>query len=158
MRGLSPARRDAGGKLADTLSRERDTIAVCHFEGMLSERRTTGIPTLATAKYHDVIIATLDRLLDDKLIYVHSSGVADTKASYLEGLQTGVWDYQQIDRTECRVTGENDVALVFCKLSIRIVIRGTFKAFDSRALAVWVRQSDGWRLLAVQSGAIAPAS
>jgi hypothetical protein len=101
-------------------------------------------------------IATLDRLLDDNLTYMHSSGITDTRASYLEGLQTGVWDYEQIDRTDYQATVERELALVFCKLSIRMVIRGVFKAFDSRALAVWVRRSDGWRLLAVHSGAVAP--
>jgi hypothetical protein len=48
-------------------------------------------------------VETLDRLLDDKLIYMHSTGVADTKASYLEGLRTGVWDYQSVDRADQRI-------------------------------------------------------
>ena len=103
-------------------------------------------------------VETLDRLLDDKLIYMHSTGVADTKASYLEGLRTGVWDYQSVDRVDQRIQVDGNVALVFCKMSIRLITRGVFRAFDSRALAVWVRKPDGWRLLAVQSGAIPNAS
>jgi len=103
-------------------------------------------------------IETLDRLLDDKLIYMHSTGVADTKASYIDGLRTGVWDYQSVERTEQRVQVDGDIVLVFCKMSIRLITRGVFKAFDSRALAVWVRKPGGWRLLAVQSGAIPNAS
>ncbi len=99
-------------------------------------------------------ISTLDRLLDDKLIYMHSTGVSDTKATYLEGLQTGVWDYQGVDSTEQRVQLDGHIALVFCKMSIHLISRGVFTAFDSRALAVWVQKPDGWRLLAVQSGAI----
>uniref|UniRef100_UPI0035CA8857 hypothetical protein n=1 Tax=uncultured Caballeronia sp. TaxID=1827198 RepID=UPI0035CA8857 len=70
------------------------------------------------------------------------------------GLQPGVWGYQNVDRTEQRVQLDGDIALVFCKMSIRLISRGLFGAFDSRALAVWVRKPDGWRLLAVQSGAI----
>jgi ketosteroid isomerase-like protein len=103
-------------------------------------------------------VETLDRLLDDKLIYMHSTGIADTKASYLEGLRTGVWDYQSVDRTDQRIQVDGDVVLVFCKMSIRLISRGVFRAFDSRALAVWVRKPDGWRLLAVQSGTIPNAS
>ena len=38
----------------------------------------------------------LDDLLDDELVYVHSTGVADTKTSYLEGLVTG--------KTACMIT------------------------------------------------------
>jgi ketosteroid isomerase-like protein len=103
-------------------------------------------------------VETLDRLLDDKLIYMHSTGIADTRASYLEGLRTGVWDYQSVDRTDQRIQVDGDVVLVFCKMSIRLISRGVFRAFDSRALAVWVRKPDGWRLLAVQSGTIPNAS
>ncbi|NIF77121.1 nuclear transport factor 2 family protein [Paraburkholderia sp. Cy-641] len=115
------------------------------------------VQQLEDARYAAMVskdIPTLDRLLDDKLIYMHSSGVADTKSSYLEGLRTGVWDYHGIDRTELRYQIDGDIVLVFGKLAIRMMIRGVFKAFESRALAVWVRKREGWRLLAVQSGVI----
>jgi ketosteroid isomerase-like protein len=119
------------------------------------------VQQLEDARYTAMVgkgIETLDRLLDDKLIYMHSTGIADTKASYLEGLRTGVWDYQSVDRTDQRIQVDGDVVLVFCKMSIRLISRGVFRAFDSRALAVWVRKPDGWRLLAVQSGTIPNAS
>ena len=115
---------------------------------------------LEDARYAAMVskdIATLERLLDDKLIYMHSTGVADTKSSYIDGLRTGVWDYQAIDRTDLRYQADGDVVLVFGKLAIQMITRGTFKAFETRALAVWVRKTDGWRLLAVQSGAIPAA-
>lgn len=99
-------------------------------------------------------IPVLDRLLDDKLIYMHSTGVADTKSSYIEGLRTGVWDYHEVGRTERRYQADGDIVLVFGKPAIRMTTRGVHKAFESRSLAVWVRKADGWRLLAVQSGAI----
>jgi hypothetical protein len=119
------------------------------------------VQQLEDARYAAMVskdIETLDRLLDDKLIYMHSTGVADTKASYIDGLRTGVWDYQGVERAEQRVQVDGDIGVVFCKMSIRLITRGVFKAFDSRALAVWVRKPDGWRLLAVQSGAIQNAS
>jgi ketosteroid isomerase-like protein len=99
-------------------------------------------------------IGTLERLLDDKLIYMHSSGVVDTKSSYIEGLSTGGWDYQQIDRSDVRIEISRDVALVFGKLSIRMKTRGVLKAFSTRALVVWQRGESGWTLLAVHAGAI----
>ena len=36
-------------------------------------------------------VTALDRLLHEDLLYVHSSGVADSKGSYLAGLRDGVW-------------------------------------------------------------------
>jgi hypothetical protein len=85
---------------------------------------------------------------------MHSSGVADTKASYTTGLASGVWDYRRIERTNQTIKVHAGLALVFNRLSISIVIRGVPKELDNRALAVWVADKAGWSLIALQSGAI----
>ncbi|MGQ0547517.1 MAG: nuclear transport factor 2 family protein [Betaproteobacteria bacterium] len=99
-------------------------------------------------------LKTLERLLDEELVYIHSSGVADGKESYLRGLREGLWDYQQIGRTEQSVKLAGDAALVFNRLAISIRVRGAQKELDTRALAVWVRRAGGWRLIALQSAAL----
>jgi ketosteroid isomerase-like protein len=98
--------------------------------------------------------AALERLLHTELVYMHSSGVSDTKASYTTGLANGTWDYQRIERLEQTVKVHGDLALVFNRLRISIVIRGVPKDLDNRALAVWVAEKGGWSLIALQSGAI----
>jgi len=99
-------------------------------------------------------VKALERLLDGELVYMHSSGVADTKESYIRGLREQVWDYQRIGRTEQTVKVSGDTALVFNRLAISIKVRGVQKELDNRALAVWVRRGGAWRLVALQSGAI----
>ena len=99
-------------------------------------------------------VEMLDRLLHDDLVYMHSTGVADTKASYIAGLRDRVWDYSRIDRSEQTVRVHETLALVFSRLSISIAVRGVPKELDNRALAVWVPADGTWRLVAVQSGAI----
>lgn len=99
-------------------------------------------------------VRALERLLDDELLYMHSSGIADSKESYLRGLRDGVWNYQRIARTEQSVKVSGDAALVFNRLAISIKVRGVQKELDNRALAVWVRRDGAWRLLALQSAAI----
>lgn len=96
----------------------------------------------------------LERLLHPDLVYMHSSGVADSKSSYIGGLRDGVWDYQHIRRSEQKFLVREPVALVFNRLSISIVIRGVAKELDNKALAVWVATEGRWQLLALQSGAI----
>ena len=96
----------------------------------------------------------LDDLLDDELVYVHSTGVADTKESYLEGLMTGVWDYHKLSLRDHRYVVHTGTVLVFCRMAIDITVRGTFKSFESNALLVWVQRSSGWKLAAVQSSSI----
>jgi ketosteroid isomerase-like protein len=96
-------------------------------------------------------VKALERLLDEQLVYMHSSGVADTKESYLRGLRE-TWDYRRIDRSDQTVRVSGDTALVFNRLEISIKVGGEPKELDNRALAVWVRRDGAWRLIGLQSG------
>ncbi len=106
----------------------------------------------------DKDIAALERLLHPDLVYMHSSGVADSKASYIAGLRDRVWDYGSIDRSDQMVKLHGSLALVFNRLKISLTVRGVPKALDNRALAVWTLDEGVWRLIALQSGVIPPAS
>jgi len=96
-------------------------------------------------------IAALERLLDDELTYTHSSGVVDTKATYLAGVRDKVWEYKKISRENERVIVRGPCALVFCRLRIDLLVRGTPKKVDSNALAVWIEDGQQHRLVAVHS-------
>ena len=97
----------------------------------------------------------LQRLLHDDLVYMHSSGVADTKKSYIDGLREGVWDYSRIDRDDQTIRIAGPLALVFNRISISIAIRGVRKELANKALAVWSKDTGAWQLIALQSSAIA---
>ncbi|MDF8357652.1 nuclear transport factor 2 family protein [Ensifer adhaerens] len=98
-------------------------------------------------------IRRLDELLDERLRYIHSNGVVDSKESYLSGLRDGVWDYREIVRKDQRITPLDGSALVFNHLMIDLVVNGAAKKVDSRALAVWTLSDGKWRLVAIQSAA-----
>jgi ketosteroid isomerase-like protein len=119
------------------------------------------IAALEDARYTAMLkgdVATLERLLHPVLVYMHSSGVADSKASYISGLRDGVWNYQHIERADQKTVVQGNTALVFNRLLIRIKVRGVHKELDNRAVAVWVRDSNEWRLLGLQSGPTVVAS
>lgn len=99
-------------------------------------------------------VATLEELLDDALTYTHSSGVVDTKASYIAGVRDKVWEYKNIARENERVVIRGGCGLVFCRLKIDLNVRGTPKKVDSNALAVWVEGGGRTRLVAVHSAGI----
>ena len=98
--------------------------------------------------------AALAPLLHDRLVYMHSSGVADTKQSYLVGLQDGTWVYRSAKRSEQRIEVQDDVGLVFNRLHLDLLVKGKPRAIDARALSVWIRSDGKWRLIAVQSGSV----
>jgi hypothetical protein len=96
-------------------------------------------------------VATLERLLDDQLTYTHSNGVVDTKASYIAGVREKLWEYKSISREGERVVLRGDAGLVYCRLRIDLLVRGTPRKVDANVLGVWTRSGGEWRLLAIQS-------
>ena len=99
-------------------------------------------------------VATLDKLLDEALTYTHSSGVVDTKASYIAGVRDKMWEYKAIARENERLVIRGGCGLVFCRLRIDLLVRGAPKKVDSNALAVWVEDNGQTRLVAVHSAGI----
>jgi len=100
-------------------------------------------------------VATLETLLDDALTYTHSSGVVDTKASYLAGVRDKVWEYKHIARENERVVIRGGCALVFCRLRLDLLVRGASKKVDSNVLGVWIQDGQQYRLLAIHSSPVA---
>jgi hypothetical protein len=94
---------------------------------------------------------TLERLLDEELTYTHSSGVVDTKASYIAGVRDKLWEYKAISRENERAVVRGSCALVFCRLRIDLLVRGTPRKVDSHSLAVWAADGPQPRLLAIHS-------
>jgi hypothetical protein len=115
----------------------------------------TTIAALEDERYDAMLhkrLDVLERLYHDKLIYMHSSGVADTKQSYLEGLGGGKWDYLMIRRAEQRITCTDNLAMVFHQFFLDVKVSGVLKQMSNRALAVWTLEDGRWQLIAVQSG------
>ena len=96
----------------------------------------------------DTDLGTLDRMLDDRLSYAHSSGARDTKAEYLEKVRTGYYDYLRIDHPVERAEVIGDTAMVIGRMTCDLTVQGILKTIDNLALAVWVRTDQDWRLLA----------
>jgi len=96
----------------------------------------------------DTDLATLDRMLDDRLSYAHSSGARDTKAEYLEKVRSGYYDYLTIEHPVERVEVVGDTAMVIGRMTSDLTVQGIRKTIDNLALSVWVRADGVWQLLA----------
>ena len=93
----------------------------------------------------------LERILRDGMTYTHSSGIIDTKESYILGVRERRWDYQRIMPSRQQVTLLGDTALVLARWEIDVAIGGTPKHVDSTALTVLVREQGEWQVAAVHS-------
>ncbi len=99
-------------------------------------------------------ITTLDEILHDGLTYMHSTGGADTKQSYLDGVGSGAFDYQKVDAEDRTIKIHGDIAFVFYHMMADVIIRGNPRFLDNRVLGVYVKEGGAWKLIAIQSGAI----
>ena len=95
--------------------------------------------------------ATLEQLLGDSLVYTHSYGGADSKATYLDGIRSKKWVYRNIDRPIEDIQVHGDCAVVTGKVKIELLSEGKPKTLNSRFTNVWVKNATGWQMVAWQS-------
>ena len=95
--------------------------------------------------------AALEALLHDQLLYTHSSGLTDTKSSWLEALKSGKTRYKSAKITEQKVRLLGEVALVTGKGHIEAEINGQPRTIRLIFLNAWTRTPKGWKFIAWQS-------
>lgn len=95
--------------------------------------------------------AALEKMVHDELLYTHSSGVTDNKASWLESMSSGKVKYKSASSSERQVKFFGDVALVRGKVAIEVDIGGQPRSLRLLFLNAWVRTPQGWKFAAWQS-------
>lgn len=95
--------------------------------------------------------AALDQLLADTLVYTHSYGAADSKASYLAGVRARKWNYRKIERPIEDIQVHGDCAVITGQVRIDLVADGKPKILNSRFTNVWIKGAKGWQMVAWQS-------
>ena len=98
--------------------------------------------------------AALHRLLHADMIYTHSSGLADTKSTFIEALASGKYAYKRIENTKESVRLYGDTALVSGQAAIDIDVEGAPRKLSLCYLAAWTRTETGWKFVAWQSAGI----
>jgi ketosteroid isomerase-like protein len=95
--------------------------------------------------------AALEKLLADDLIYNHSTGVVDTKQSYISTQKAGKLTYKSIEYSSMKVRIYGPAAVV--NATIRIQADDQGKPQDNRLLLthVFAKAGGQWRLVSHQS-------
>lgn len=125
----------------------------------------TAVPDLIRAlekqRYAAMIAAdipALDALLSESLLYTHSNASVDDKASYLAKVESRYFDYLEIDHPEEHLIVSGSTALVFGRMSARILMEGkTERRLNNRTLTVWIEDGGHWKMAAFQPTPIPPA-
>lgn len=111
-------------------------------------------------EWQDALIAAdvkaLDRLYLDTMIYTHSNGSVDDKASYIENIRTGKSVYKSMTRDDIKVQIFGDAAIVTCHWRVSSLSGTTVNNTNARYLHFYTRQKGQWRMVAHQATRIIP--
>ncbi|QGG42670.1 nuclear transport factor 2 family protein [Aeromicrobium yanjiei] len=90
-------------------------------------------------------------LCDAELRYVHSSGIIDTRDSYLEKLRGGYYDYHRVDSSIESMIVTPDLVLVRGTMAADLRAGDREISLDNVIVSAWVRRDDAWLLATHQS-------
>jgi ketosteroid isomerase-like protein len=95
--------------------------------------------------------STLEKLLADGLIYAHSTGIVDTKSSYLAKIAGGGLKYIAVEFESMTVKSYGTTAVMFAQVHIRGINQNG--PFDDHLLMthVWHQEGKDWQLVAHQT-------
>jgi hypothetical protein len=89
-----------------------------------------------------------DQILSPDLVYVHSSGIVDTKASLIESLVSAKSDFVTIDISDQKVQIKKNIAIITQKLTGTTNNGGTAGKLSLYVMLVWVKEKGQWLLKA----------
>jgi ketosteroid isomerase-like protein len=101
-------------------------------------------------------VQSLAKLLDEELIYIHSTALRDDKAAYLKLMDTGYLAYKRFDPIMTKILVVSaDHVIVSGRIAIDITWNGASKALDNVYILTWVRRPrQGWQFLSWQSTSV----
>jgi len=102
-------------------------------------------------------ISFFQKYLADDYTGVYSSGTPYTKT---ESLQPGALKYESFDVREMKIRIYGNTAVVTSLASATGTVRKDGKPFSGlfRTIRVWVKQKEGWKLVAFQATQVPPAA
>ena len=95
--------------------------------------------------------AALEKLLADDLVYSHSTGVVDTKKSYIDSQKSGVQKYISVDHSDPKVQLYGNTAVLTSGLKMHTETKGTEQTASFRLIRVWAKKDGHWQLIAHQT-------
>ena len=96
-------------------------------------------------------IATLNKLIADDLIYVHSTARIDTKKTLIGAMESGATVYTGMVPSDVVAQDFGDTVVLTGIAAISVLSNGNPRSFRVRFLDVWAKRPAGWQMVTWQS-------
>ena len=94
---------------------------------------------------HD--IPALEQLLTEDSVYIHSTGLTETRAAFLNGVRDGLYEYQRVRPVSETIRQSGDLAAVYTVLDFMGGKRGlAHKPVTLLTTLIWERRDRIWRM------------
>ena len=97
----------------------------------------------------------LDLILCDELVYTHSSGSEEDKATYIERVVSGVYDYRSFQQIRRVFRIAQEFVFMHGDNEVDIVRNGELQLLAGRYMMVWRREGEDWRLFSFTAAPVA---
>ena len=101
-------------------------------------------------------VAAMQRLFGDDLVYIHSSALVDTKASFIESIRSGNVKYRSMKRGEVKVRTYGCIAIVTASANFEVTARGQELSLHLLYHAVWAKRAAGPQFVSWQATRVMP--
>jgi hypothetical protein len=95
--------------------------------------------------------AAMERLFGDDLVYIHSSTLQDTKASFIESMRSGAVKYRSMTRGAVKVRTYGCIAIISGEGRFDVTARGQDLSLELLFHSVWAKRAAGVQFVSWQA-------
>lgn len=96
-------------------------------------------------------MGSLKALYSEDLIYVHASGVQDTRDSLMTKVREGPTRYRDLRREETNVRIYGDTGVLNGRFAADVIMDGVDRTFLASFMSIWIRSGSAWVMVAWQA-------
>jgi hypothetical protein len=101
-------------------------------------------------------VSILNLILSPDLVYGHSNGHLEDKATFIDNLTNGNYDFTEISCTDQSIKLSKHIAVVRHTLKAKTNDKGIPAEINLKILLVWKKEGKTWQLWERQSAKIVP--
>jgi hypothetical protein len=101
-------------------------------------------------------VSILNLILSPDLVYGHSNGHLEDKATFIDNLTNGTYDFTEISCTDQSIKLSKHIAVVRHTLKAKTNDKGIPAEINLKILLVWKKEGKTWQLWERQSAKIVP--
>jgi len=116
------------------------------IEKIVAERETQRFAAQVSQDF-----GILENVLADDLVYVHSSGLVDTKASFIKSIKDGKLKYLQMTAEEMKVRVYGKTAIITGTCAAKLLSNAQELNLRFRYTDMYVKRKGNWQLVSWQS-------